>query len=113
MVLEPPGLEPDHRAGRAIGEIVTYNVLEGLTKINVDGSVTPLLASDGAVDPTGAAIPSAAQGLKFQDGTAFDAAAVKFASTARRPQARPTRPSAECSTTSRRSPRLADTVILT
>ena len=44
MVLEPPGMDPTIAPAAAIGEIVHYNVLEGLTKINVDGSVTPLLA---------------------------------------------------------------------
>ena len=44
MVLEPaPGLDPTTAAAAAIGEIVHYNVLEGLTKINMDGSITPLL----------------------------------------------------------------------
>jgi peptide/nickel transport system substrate-binding protein len=37
MVLEPPGLDPTIAPAAAIGEIVHYNVLEGLTKINVDG----------------------------------------------------------------------------
>ena len=45
MVLEPtPGLDPTTAPAAAIGEIVHYNILEGLTKINVDGTVTPLLA---------------------------------------------------------------------
>jgi peptide/nickel transport system substrate-binding protein len=37
MVLEPPGLDPTIAPAAAIGEIVHYNVLEGLTKVNVDG----------------------------------------------------------------------------
>ena len=44
MVLEPPGLDPTAAPAAAIGEIVHYNVFEGLTKIEMDGSVTPLLA---------------------------------------------------------------------
>jgi peptide/nickel transport system substrate-binding protein len=32
---------------------VHYNVLEGLTKVNVDGSVTPLLAESWTMDPDG------------------------------------------------------------
>ena len=35
----------------AIGEIVHYNILEGLTKINVDGTVTPLLAESWSDRP--------------------------------------------------------------
>ena len=37
MVLEPPTLDPTSAAAAAIGEVVHYNILEGLTKINVDG----------------------------------------------------------------------------
>src|SRR5678809_1108343 len=45
MVLEPaPGLDPTMAPAAAIGEVVHMNVLEGLTKINMDGKVTPLLA---------------------------------------------------------------------
>ena len=37
MVLEPaPGLDPTTAAAAAIGEVVHYNILEGLTKINID-----------------------------------------------------------------------------
>ena len=46
MVLEPPGLDPTTGAAAAIGEIVHYNIFEGLTKINEDFSVTPLLADE-------------------------------------------------------------------
>ena len=54
MVLEPaPGLDPTMAPSAAIGEIVHYNVLEGLTKINMDGSITPLLAESWAIDPDG------------------------------------------------------------
>ncbi|MBC7481782.1 MAG: ABC transporter substrate-binding protein, partial [Rhizobacter sp.] len=49
MVLEPaPGLDPTMASAAAIGEIVHYNVLEGLTKINMDGTITPLLAESWA-----------------------------------------------------------------
>ena len=44
MALEPPGLDPTMAPAAAIGEIVHYNILEGLTKIEADGSVSPLLA---------------------------------------------------------------------
>ena len=42
MTLEPPGLDPTAGAASAIAEIVQYNILETLTKINADGKVTPL-----------------------------------------------------------------------
>ena len=38
MVLEPPGLDPTIAPAAAIGEIVHYNVLEGLTKVAMDGA---------------------------------------------------------------------------
>jgi peptide/nickel transport system substrate-binding protein len=79
MVLEPPGLDPTSGAAAAIGEIVHYNVLEGLTKINVDGSVTPLLAESWTPAPDGKAYTfQLRKGVKFADGQALDAEAVKF-----------------------------------
>ena len=55
MVLEPTGLDPTIAAAAAIGEVVHYNVLEGLTKVNMDGTITPLLAESWTVDPDGKA----------------------------------------------------------
>ncbi len=80
MVLEPaPGLDPTTAPAAAIGEVVHYNILEGLTKINVDGSVTPLLAESWEVSPDGRSYTfRLKKGIKFQDGEPFDAAAVKF-----------------------------------
>ena len=79
MVLEPPGLDPTSAPAAAIGEIVHYNVLEGLTKINMDGSVTPLLADSWTMDPDGKSYTfKLKRGVKFHDGEAFDAADVKF-----------------------------------
>jgi peptide/nickel transport system substrate-binding protein len=79
MVLEPPGLDPTTAPAAAIGEIVHYNILEGLTKINVDGSVTPLLAESWEVSPDGKSyVFKLKKGIKFQDGEPFDSTAVKF-----------------------------------
>ena len=79
MVLEPPGLDPTIAPAAAIGEIVHYNMLEGLTKINVDGTVTPLLAESWSIDPDGKSYTfKLRKGVKFHDGEPFDAAAVKF-----------------------------------
>jgi peptide/nickel transport system substrate-binding protein len=79
MVLEPPGMDPTIAPAAAIGEIVHYNVLEGLTKINVDGSVTPLLAESWSMDPDGKSYTfKLKKGVKFHDGEAFDASDVKF-----------------------------------
>jgi peptide/nickel transport system substrate-binding protein len=79
MILEPTSLDPTTAPAAAIGEVVHYNILEGLTKINVDGSVTPLLAESWTMDADGKAFTfKLRKGVKFQDGAAFDAAAVKF-----------------------------------
>src|SRR5712671_2379175 len=54
MVLEPaPGLDPTVAPAAAIGEVVHMSVLEGLTKINMDGKITPLLAESWSTDPDG------------------------------------------------------------
>jgi peptide/nickel transport system substrate-binding protein len=79
MVLEPPGLDPTTAPAAAIGEIVHLNVLEGLTKINRDGSITPLLAESWTVDPDGKLYTfKLRKGVKFHDGEDFDASDVKF-----------------------------------
>jgi len=79
MVLEPPGLDPTASAAAAIGEIVHYNVLEGLTKINMDGSIVPLLAESWSIDPDGKVYTfKLRKNVKFHDGEAFDASDVKF-----------------------------------
>jgi peptide/nickel transport system substrate-binding protein len=79
MVLEPPGLDPTAGAAAAIGEIVHYNILEGLTKIAVDGAVTPLLAESWLLAPDGKTYTFALRkGVRFSDGAPFDANAVKF-----------------------------------
>ena len=79
MVLEPTSLDPTTAPAAAIGEIVHYNVLEGLTKITPAGAVQPLLAEDWSSDPDGKSYSfKLRRGVTFQDGTVFDAAAVKF-----------------------------------
>ena len=79
MVLEPPGLDPTIAPAAAIGEIVHYNILEGLTRINVDGTVSPLLAESWTMDPDGRSYTfRLKKGVTFSDGEAFDASDVKF-----------------------------------
>ncbi|MEO7546846.1 MAG: ABC transporter substrate-binding protein, partial [Ramlibacter sp.] len=51
MALEPPGLDPTAGAASAIAEIVQYNILETLTKINADGTITALLAESWEISP--------------------------------------------------------------
>jgi peptide/nickel transport system substrate-binding protein len=79
MTLEPPGLDPTAGAAAAIGEIVHYNVFEGLTKINEDFSFTPLLADSYAFSSDLKTLTlNLKQGVKFQDGEPFTSGAVKF-----------------------------------
>ena len=79
MVLEPTGLDPTMAPAAAIGEIVHYNILEGLTKITMDGAVLPLLAETWRHTPDGKTYTfELKKGIKFSDGKPFDADAVKF-----------------------------------
>ena len=79
MVLEPPGLDPTVAAAAAIGEVVHLNVLEGLTKIGMDGRVTPLLAESWTSTPDGKTYTfRLRKGVRFSDGAPFDAEAVRF-----------------------------------
>ena len=79
MVLEPTSLDPTSGASAAIGEIVHYNVLEGLTKIAMDGAVTPLLAESWQASGDDRTYSfSLKKGVRFSDGSAFDASVVKF-----------------------------------
>ena len=79
MVLEPTGLDPTMASAAAIGEVVHYNILEGLTKVAMDGAVLPLLAESWAHTPDGKTYSfRLRKGVVFSDGAPFDAAAVKF-----------------------------------
>ena len=79
MTLEPPGLDPTSGAAAAIGEIVHYNILEGLTKIGEDFSFTPLLAESWTFSPDLKTLTlNLRKGVTFQDGEAFTSKDVKF-----------------------------------
>ncbi len=80
MALEPaPGLDPTGGAASAIAEIALYNIFETLTKINSDGTVTPLLAESWEVSPDLKTYTfKLRKGVKFQNGEPFNAMAVKF-----------------------------------
>ena len=79
MALEPPGLDPTAGAASAIAEIVQYNIFETLTKINSDGTISPLLAESWEVSPDLKTYTfKLRKGVKFQNGEPFNANAVKF-----------------------------------
>lgn len=77
--LEPPNLDPTSGAAAAIDEIVYANLFEGLTRIEEDGSVSPLLAESWTVSDGGRVYDfKLREGVRFHDGTAFDAEDVVF-----------------------------------
>ncbi len=79
MTLEPPGLDPTAGAASAIAEIVQYNIFETLTKINPDGSVSPLLAESWEVSPDLKTYTfRLRRDARFHNGEPCNAAAVKF-----------------------------------
>ncbi|QKV54192.1 ABC transporter substrate-binding protein [Comamonas antarctica] len=79
LTLEPPGLDPTANAASSIAEIVQYNLFETLTKINSDGSVSPLLAESWEV---GADLKTFTfklrKNVRFHNGEPFNAETVKF-----------------------------------
>ncbi|MET0311044.1 MAG: ABC transporter substrate-binding protein [Burkholderiaceae bacterium] len=80
MALEPsPGLDPTGGAASSISEVTLYNIYETLTKINSDGSVTPLLAESWEISPDLTTYTfKLRKGVKFHNGEPFNAQAVKF-----------------------------------
>jgi len=79
MVLEPPGLDPTSAPAAAIGEVTHLNIFEGLTKINQDFSVSPLLADKWTFSPDLKTLTFTLKpGVKFQDGEPFSSKDVKY-----------------------------------
>ena len=80
MALEPPGLDPTTGAASAIAEVVLYNILETLTKVQADSSIAPLLAQSWTVTPDNKTWAFKLRtGITFHNGEPFNAATVKYA----------------------------------
>lgn len=87
--LEPPILDPTSNPAAAISEVLYGNVLQGLLQFAADGSVLPQLAQSWDVSSDGLTyVFHLRPGVRFHDGSAFDAAAAKFSSTAYLPRSR-------------------------
>ncbi|MER9398517.1 ABC transporter substrate-binding protein [Mesorhizobium sp. M0615] len=77
--LEPPHLDPTAGAAAAIDEVLYANVFEGLTRIGPNGEVLPDLAESWAISDDGKVYTFKLHtGVKFHDGSDFDAGDVKF-----------------------------------
>jgi peptide/nickel transport system substrate-binding protein len=79
MQLEPPILDPSANPAAAISEILDGNVFEGLVQFAADGSVVPKLAAAWEISQDGLSyVFHLEKGVRFHDGSAFDAAVAKF-----------------------------------
>ncbi|UVK45822.1 ABC transporter substrate-binding protein [Mesorhizobium sp. AR07] len=77
--LEPPHLDPTAGAAAAIKEVLYANVFEGLTRIGPNSEVLPDLAQSWTISDDGKIYTFKLHtGVKFHDGTGFDASDVKF-----------------------------------
>jgi peptide/nickel transport system substrate-binding protein len=80
MQLEPPSLDPTTGGAAAAIRSLTYNnIFEGLTRIDRDGTVQPLLATSWEISENGLIYTLHLQeGVTYHDGAPFTAADVKY-----------------------------------
>ncbi|WP_084455122.1 ABC transporter substrate-binding protein [Comamonas composti] len=79
LALEPDSLDPSSTAAASAAQVSHYNLFEGLTRIEENGSITPLLAERWSQSPNGRDyVFHLRPGVRFHDGSAFNAAAVRF-----------------------------------
>ncbi|MGY8605746.1 ABC transporter substrate-binding protein [Gluconobacter cerinus] len=77
--IEPPGLDPTRSPSEAIGTITYNNVYEGLTRLDRDGHVQPLLARAWTISDEGRVYHFALQeNVHFHDGTLLTCENVRF-----------------------------------
>ncbi|MFH1796650.1 MAG: ABC transporter substrate-binding protein [Pseudomonadota bacterium] len=79
LPLEPPHLDPTAGAAAAIDEVGYANIFEGLTRIGSKGEVLPDLAESWTISEDGKVYTFKLHtGVKFHDGSEFNADDVKF-----------------------------------
>jgi len=77
--LEPPVLDPTMSPAAAISECLYGNLYEGLVQFAPDGTVLPKLAQSWEISDDGLSyVFHLLHGVRFHDGSNFDADAVKF-----------------------------------
>src|SRR5271165_6403506 len=79
LQLEPPVLDPTSAASGAIAEVLFPTVYEGLVRIGPGWQLNAGLATSWEVAPDGLSYTFHLRpGVRFHNGTSFDASAVKF-----------------------------------
>jgi ABC-type dipeptide/oligopeptide/nickel transport system permease component/ABC-type transport system substrate-binding protein len=79
LQLEPPTLDPTSGAAAAVKEVTYRNIYEGLTTLDPTGAAVPLLATSWTMAPDAKSyIFHLRPGVRFSDGTPFDAKIVAF-----------------------------------
>ena len=79
LQLEPPTLDPTSGAAAATDEVTYRTIFEGLTTLDATGAPVPLLATHWTMAPDAKSyIFHLRFGVRFQDGTPFDARIVAF-----------------------------------
>lgn len=77
--LEPPNLDPTSGAAAAVDEVVSGSLFETLVTLDRAGQLKPLLALDWQQSADGLSYEFRLRShVRFHDGTAFDATAVRF-----------------------------------
>jgi peptide/nickel transport system substrate-binding protein len=76
--LEPPTLDPTTQAAAAVSEVTWQTIFEGLTRVDEKGDVKPGLAQSWTSSDAKTFTFKLRPGVKFQDGTPFTSADVKF-----------------------------------
>ncbi|WP_246261955.1 ABC transporter substrate-binding protein [Azoarcus taiwanensis] len=79
ITLEPNTLDPTSAPAAAIGEVVHYNIFEGLIRIEENGNTSPMLAESWEASADGLSYTFRLRpDVRFHDGQPLEASAVKF-----------------------------------